>query len=306
MVKTRMLNIIYIEPADMFYPGVLLRTAYSALGDRLRKFLIVSRKKINIGDLARYSRLPLRKFREIVSIRNENVDVRPDIIVSPDADKVDREILGRIEKLKERENITIVIDERGIMKNIDATYFNTGTFNHPAYEAVSLLYILYIRDLAERSPTYYSQVIEDVDYGELIYFMRNLSSSILSVDNYPILDPRTVVYTLRHVFRNHGLFLDIANVSIDVDYLDGRVIEKIEVDIYRYKSLEYVRSDEIKFDGYSLDTLFISRRGEIIRIVLNVDPDRRKICLRPDICVSSEESEEPERALSLFLTNFKA
>ncbi|NPA69312.1 MAG: hypothetical protein GXO26_00735 [Crenarchaeota archaeon] len=302
-----MLNIIYVEPEDIFYPGVLLRTAYSALGDSLRKFLIISRRRINIGDLARYSRLPLRKFNEIVSIRNENVDMRPNIVISPVACKVDESVLREIEKLRNEEKLTILVDERGIIKNTDALFFNTGLFGHPAYEAVSLLYMLHIREIPKIFTEHFSyEVEEDIDYGELMYFMRNISTSILFVDNYPILDPRTIVYTLRHVFRNHGLFLDIANVSIELDYPNGRVVERILIDVYRYKSLEYVRSDEIKFDGHILDTLFISRRGRIIRLMLKIDPDRRRICLRDSICISSGESESPEEVLSLFLTNFKA
>ncbi|NPB00443.1 MAG: hypothetical protein GXO10_03615 [Crenarchaeota archaeon] len=301
-----MLNIIYVEPADMFYPGVLLRTAYSALGDSLRKFLIISKRRLNIGDLARYSRLPIRKFREIVSIRNENVDMRPNIVVSSTG-KVDEQTLEEIKKLRYKNELTILVDEHGTTENADAISFNTGLFRHPAYEAVSLLYMLYIRDIPEISIEYSSyEVEESLDYGELIYFMRNISTSILFIDNYPILDPRTVVYTLRHVFRNHGLFLDIANVEIGLDYPNGRLIERILIDVYKYKNLEHVKSDEIRFDGHILDTLFISRKGKIIRLVLKIDPDRRRVCLRENICISSEESESPEELLALFLTNFKA
>ncbi len=297
-MKTRILNIIYIEPRDIFYPGVLLRTAYSALGKSLNKFILISKRRINMGDLARYSRIPVPRFSEIVRICNEyvNINIQPDIVISSQA-RPDTSKIGDITKLKDKGELTVLIDETGTYDNNIPIYFRTGLFNNLAYEAVSLLYILYIRDRSTFSKRV--STVQNVDYGELIYFMRNIASSITYIDNYPMIDPRTVVYTLRHVFRNHRMFIDISDSDIRIDYSTNSISERIKIDIYRYKDLQYIRSEYILFDGSILDTVFIDKNGDIIRIEFNIDPDKRTICVGDNLCISATEEKISEELLSL-------
>ncbi|NPA23072.1 MAG: hypothetical protein GXO23_02070 [Crenarchaeota archaeon] len=297
MLKTRKLNIIYVEPFDIFYPSVLLRTAYSALGKSLTSFTLITRRRVRLGDIARYSRVPIPRLREILSIREEHVNVSTGVLVSTNKD-ITTSSIGRIMKFKEMEELTIVVDETGEMRQDGLEVFRTGFFDHPAYEAVALLYILYIRDLALVKKFKEHKSIPDIDYGELIYFMRNIASSISIMNNYPIIDPRSVVYTLRHVFRNHNMLLDLAKAEIGIDYSDNRVIEKVIVDIYRYRDLRYIRTETILFDGERLDTIFVTRSGALTRVSLYVDSDRREVCVDANVCVSSRREDMSEELLS--------
>ena len=303
---TRMLTIVYTYPEDIYYAGVLLRTAYIAT--KLSKYIIVTKRRVKLGDLVRYSRIPIKTFKEIVSIRKDHVDVYKSIMENiHDNDTVI--VVSRygngalsmrdLNKISAR-NLVVIVDEYGYYReldwNINLYRYWTDMFNNPAYEAVSLIYLLYVRNVEYRVDI--EQDLSNLDYGELMHIMRSILQSVESISNFYIINPRTLVFSLRHIFRKYGFIIDVVDTSVDLNHVDGKIFEKIVIEVYNYGNLTYLGSYEITFDGNILTVPVVDKSGSIRYLKFFIIPDRGKICVSPTVCVSREGEISPEESIS--------
>ncbi len=302
-----MLTVIYAYPRDVYYPGVLFRTAYIAVKDV--ELVIISRKRIRLGDIARYSRIPVeylknvlkkcKSYDSIISILRENKSI---VIVSKYfKEGIENIDISSIDKL-EKENLCLVVDEYGDYLNYDfanskVVRYWTGYYDNPAYEAISLLYLLYIRDPTRRVHLD-DQDISDIDYSELVYIMRSILESVRSIGNYYIINPRVIVFSLRHLYRNHRYFIDMLDTDIKLDHTNGNIIEKVHVRIYRYDDLSPVEDYYIEYDGTLLKLPILTREGNFRYLRFYVNPDKQEVCVTSKICIKSREEVSPEEMLS--------
>lgn len=265
-------HIVIASPPTLFDAAVLLRTLYTGLGASGWCTTLIGLGRRVSSRLVAESRVPVR-------VLLSNVRLEPPEKLAEPAYVVDSRGVpaSGLEK-----PATLVVDYSGVIRRAWGGLLSVSGARFPSltYEAVVTLYEFFIR---RRGPaTIVEPRSEDVRKG--IYIARKALEALRFYDNYPLLEPNTLLYALRRIYMGEGFIVDPGDYSIRINPVEGTVREVIEGRAYSRKGLKHVGSITIVFDGY---TLKISDwRGD--RYVVTVDPETRTACVHAELCIGNE------------------
>ena len=269
------------SPPTLFDAAVLLRTLYTGLGASGWCVTLIGLGRRVPSRLAVESRVPVRVLLSNVRLEAPGELAEPAYVV----DNRGAPASG-LEK-----PATLVVDYSGVIRRAWSGLLSVSGAGFPSltYEAVVVLYEFFIRG---RGPATAAEPrSEDVRKG--LYIARKTLEALRFYDNYPLLEPNTLLYALRRIYMGEGFILDPVDYSIKINPVDGTVREVVEGWVYSRRGLRRVGSITIVFDGY---TLRISDwRGE--RYVITVDPEARTACIHAGLCVGNRAEELEEANL---------
>ena len=300
------LLLVYADPLEIFYPSVVLRTLYIGTGLREINTILLIRKKFKISDLARFSRVPAEYIDKMLILPADDVVIQeietfnPEkiILVTNSTNNVNIPQIENVNELKQLDKMCIVIDDRGKFTNLLLENENirkkclkywSGVFAKPCYEAISLLYELIIRDIPSKLYEPPEQDLSEFNINELFYILSHIRDSIMSINNFLFLSPRTLVFSLRHVFLNYGYFIDLVDTQVKFDHVGGTVEEIIRICIYDAQRLLKIWEEEIVLRDRVLELPFITKNGTLKKLRLVIDPDKRRIIVSRDLVYTGRE-----------------
>ncbi len=299
------LLLVYADPSEIFYPSVILRTLYIGTGLRDVNTILLIRRRFKLSDLARFSRVPAEHIDKMLILPADDVVIQeienfsPEkIVLVTDLTDIDIPQLENISELKQANKICIVIDDRGkftrlLLENNNLRQrclrYWLGIFAKPCYETISLLYELIIRDIPSKLYEPPEQDLSEFNISELFYILSHIRDSIVNINNFLFLSPRTLVFSLRHVFLNYGYFVDLVDTQVKFDHVTGTVEEVIKIYIYDSQRLLRVWEEEIVLKDRTLELPFITKNGTLKKLKLVIDPDKRRIIVSKDLVYTGRE-----------------
>ena len=267
----------------MFDAAVILRTLYAGLG--------VTGWKLTLIGLGR--RIPMRlviESRTPVEVMARNVSTepvepeRPIYIVDPRGEPA-----WRLRPPK-----TLVIDYGGSYASAlsNAIRVRSLGLNMYTYEAIGVIYEYWIRPLAAKKVADLEPYSRDIRSG--VYLAKKVLEAINTFDNYAVLEPSVIIYTLRKIYLERRIILDPSTTHISISHIDGDVKEEIIAEMYNARTYKRIGELHITYRGGVLEVL--DDKGLAYRIV--VDVPRRRVCSAPGLCISLNN--ENSRALEAF------
>ncbi len=276
---------VIASPPDVFDAAVLLRVLYTALGSRGWRAYIIGLGGKQLHRLVVESRVPAQVVRDRVSLTAPASHPEPVYVVDN---------RGEPAWLLETPS-TIVVDYSGFYaRGLGDPVRRVRGAGLPSqtYEAVGVFYEFLVRrrSWVPRGEPW------SVDPRSGLYLARKSLEALKVFDNFFLLEPSTIVYTLRRVYMREGLLLDPKRYNVDVDPVEGRARQEIEVEAYTRHSLRPRGVIRIVFRDFTLEVS--DWRGLRYRIVL--DPFHRTACAAPGLCAGGVErrllEEESQRA----------
>ncbi len=269
------LHLVIASPPSVFDAAVLLRTLYSALGPSGWRANIIGLGGKQLHRLVVESRVPVSVIRGSVSLEAPEELAQPVYIVDNRGEPA-----WRLEKPS-----TIVVDYSGFYaRGLEGRAKRVRGAQLPSqtYEAVTLIYEFFVR---RRDWRPMGEAVS-VDPRSGLYLARKVLEALRVFDNYLLLEPNTVVYTLRRVYMRNALLLDPERYEAEIDPVSGRVRERILVKAYTRRGLREKGLVEAVFDGSTL--IVRDWGGERFRIT--IDPYHRVACAAPGLCASAEKT----------------
>lgn len=265
---------------------MVLRTLYTALGARGWRLHL-----IGLG-----GRLPpklLAESRVPISVALSNID-----------EAVPEEVEGPVYAVDPRgepawrleEPGLLVLDySGGLQKALGAIPVSGAGLPSLTYEAAAVIYEFFVRRRVPPPPTGEAAYSRDPRSG--VYLARKLLEAITVMDNYVVLEPSVVVFTLRRVYLARGIYLDASSYRVEIEPREGRIREVIEADAYtkRYRLRGRVRA---VYEGRMVSI----EDWEGVAYRIELDAERRVACPAPGLCVgegAGEPGEAPLGALGL-------
>ena len=317
--------VIYAHPEDEFYPAVVLRTLYVATGLRDVSMYIIPRRRIKLDNIVRYSRVPVELFKEKIHIVQDYITVLsqirnsdskiliitslPDIQFQSSLPICNYDILGTVDS----RSLVLIIDELGVLtrslsedeelRKRVLCISPRSRYGKLAYDAIAVIYHLFVRRLTV-TVEIPEQELGDLDLSELFYLMRHILDSCKVIDNFLIVSPRTLVYTLRHIFLDRGVLVDLVETKLVFDHVNGSCIQEIVIDLYRSRTLEYLGRYTCTLRGRILEVPYLSRSGDVRLLKFYIDYERGRVCFSRDLCyeyVSQEREQELIQEFGTFL-----
>ncbi len=262
----------------MFDAAVLLRTLYTAIGPEGWRLYISG-----LG-----GKLPLKLLSESrvpVSVATERVTVNK--LPEPQGRVYVVDPRGIPAWSLEAPDL-LVIDYTGMARRLYSGATPVSAAGLPAltYEAAALIYEFVVRRRSwEPDKTPFSR-----DPRQGLYLARKMLEAVTVFDNYIVLEPTVITYTLRRVYLSKGLLIDPEAFRIDVDPVSGTVREEVRLRAYN-RRLKPKGCIVAKFDGFVL--LVEDWEGTAFKIT--VDAAHMKACAAPGLCVSRSEEEQGGR-----------
>ncbi|KSW11971.1 hypothetical protein CF15_04040 [Pyrodictium occultum] len=263
-------------PPSIFDAAVLARTLYAALGTRGWKLTVIGMGRRLPLRLVTESRLPISVAKSNISMELASEPQEPIYIVDARGEPA-----WSMEPPR-----TLIVDYGGAFASAFRGARRVRGLGLPSltYEAVTLVYEFFIRRRSWR-PDYSRAFSRDLRSG--LYLARKLLEALQVFDNYAVLEPSVVAYTLRRVYINKGIALDPEEATMNIDVVEGRVRQRIVLRAYSTRGLREAGRVEVLFDGENVEIR--DHGGLAYRIV--VDVYRRVACSAPGLCAGG--SEEP-------------
>ncbi len=269
-------HVIVITPPSVFDAAVILRTLYAGLGVKDWRLTIVGLGRRLPLRLIVESRTPVEVLRASVSTELEEPK-KPVYVVDP--------------RGKPAWSLpppsSLVIDYSGTYssKLSEAQRVRSLGLNSLTYEAIGVIYEYWIRRLTRTMPQLepYSR---DIRSG--VYIARKSLEAITVLDNYIILEPSIIIYTLRKIYLSQRSIIDPKTTTIRISHINGLVREEIEATMYSAKSYSILGSVRITYASGILE--IIDNKGLAYRIL--IDPARKKACSAPGLCISLDSKQE--------------
>ncbi len=277
MVKENInFHVIVITPPSVFDAAVVLRTLYAGLGVKGWRLTIVGLGRRIPLRLIVESRAPVAVVRKNVTTELEEPG-KPVYVVDPKGEPA----------WSLPPPASLIIDYGGSysFRLSDAQRVRSLGLNSLTYEAIGTIYEYWIRRLVgtESQTEPYSR---DVRSG--VYIARKSLEAITVLDNYIVLEPSVIVYTLRKVYLNKRTIVDPETTSIRISHVDGALKEEIEATMYSAKNYSELGRIRIVYTRGVLEIL--DNQGLAYRIV--IDPARRRACSAPGLCVSANSEQD--------------
>lgn len=265
---------VVTTPPSLFDAAVLARTLYTALGTRGWRLTIIGMGRKLPMKLISESRLPVSVAKANISTELDSEPAGPVYIVDSRGEPA-----WRLDPPR-----TIIIDYGGAFASgfHDARRVRGLGVPSLTYEAITLIYEFFIRKSSWR-PDYSKAFSRDVRSG--LYLARKILEAIQVFDNYVVLEPSVVAFTIRRVYMNKGLAVDPIKADVEIDVVEGRVHQRIVLKAYSMRGLRDAGDIEVVFDGETVE--IHDRDGLAYRIV--IDAYRRIACSAPSLCTGREE-----------------
>jgi len=239
--------LVFINKPRPFQAGVILRTLYYSTF--LNNIDVYINGKLDRAALVRYSRVPVydikTKIKFDIPVLDDNF-----VLVDPKADKTIDDI-----------NITnikgIIVDFSGEYKGKFDAVRGLG-INLLHYEAISIIYKLFIRNLKEKLP-----ILNNIPDRDSVYIAKKL---LLFVDtDFP--NPKKLQYILQHVHKKWKIVVGIKEYRLtgnlkeeSVEYLVeffDRNLRKISEAKVTYKDglirIPLLKKNHIEFREFFID-----------------------------------------------------
>jgi hypothetical protein len=270
-------HVIVITPPSIFDVAVILRTLYAGLGPRGWRLTVVG-----LG-----SKLPLKLITESrtpVSIVRKNVSTlleepgEPIYIVDPRGSPA----------WQHPPPSSIVIDYSGSYssKLSSAKRISSLGLNSLTYESIGIIYEYWIRRIPRQKHTSLEPYSKDIRSG--LYIAKKVLEALSVFDNYVLLEPSVLAYTLRKVYIANRILLDPSSTEVRIDHIDGKVSETISIEAYSARNLRKIGQIILEYKEGVLDIYDID--GLAYRIIIDIN--RKQACSAPGLCVSKSENEQ--------------
>lgn len=274
-----------------FDVATIARFLYIYLGPAFKLNIIA--KSVSYEQLLRYSRIPPRVFRSLISTVYDlkelirEINAKRIFAVSYDGMSIENMTISRDELLwvmipfePQYEAVLREIASRGF----EITKLKALGVKPLRYEAIAVLYALLselqiMRPLSvdiENIEQYPSLVLERVRINDLIYIGRKILESIEHFDNNEVLSCSACVAVLNKFLKPYGLKAELHKCIIEIDSI-GKIVQEIDIAIYALSksSINFVCSSRISYDGNEIRFSIPIDRECKDRIDLRVDVRRR-------------------------------
>ncbi len=283
------LQVFIASPPTVFDAAVILRTLYTGLGvDKWRAYIVGLGSTVT-PRLLLESRLPISVAKQHIAMDAPDLkDTEAVAVVNPRGQPA-WSIEARPEML--------VIDYAGFYTHSLQRAIHVKGLGLPllTYEAIAVIYEFYIRrNIRENN----CSKAFSLDPKKGLYIARKALEALTLLDNYPVLEPNTLIYALRRVYLSEGYILDPTGYHFEINPISGKILEIIEATAYvRKRGLRKRGIVRIVFNGEELRVS--DWRGEIYRIVLDYNHDMA--CAAPGLIASKEPKGEEVHGVSIVL-----
>jgi hypothetical protein len=283
------LHLVATSPPTLFDAAMLLRTLYAGLGAQGWCASIIGLGGRLPARLVTESRTPVKVLKQHVSLQLPAKLPEPIYAVDP---------RGTRAYQVEEPPRSIVIDYSGAMMRAYPNMVRVSGLGTPllTYEAAAVIYEFFIRR-ASRQPTA-RPIVQDPRSG--LYLARKALEALRFFDNYPLLEPNTLLYAVRRIYLSRGFILEPRSYRVEIDPVTGEVKETIEAEAYSRRGLKPAGTVTIRYDTSSIE--IIDWKGS--RTVITVEPERLRACAAPGLCAvrgsAGEEAEATEPLQGLF------
>ena len=266
----------------MFDAAVIARTLYTGLGPKGWRLYIAG-----LG-----SRLPLRLITESrIPVRVAKTSIVMDTVPSGPGPVYVVDPRGRPAWKVDEEPGLLLVDYSDMLRRpLGAKPVSTLGAPSITYEATVAIYEFFVRRRLRPAPRGRNAFSPDPRRGS--YLARKLLEAVSVFDNYVVLEPSVVAYTLKRVLLAQGLIVDPAGYRVEIEPLGGSVVERIELDVYDRRLKEKGRA-EVVFNGSLVSVTCCGE--ELFRI--EIDPERRVACSAPGLCVGESGGGEAWQGL---------
>ncbi len=274
-----------------FDVATIARFLYVYLGPAFKLDIIA--KSVNYEQLLRYSRIPPRIFRSLVSTVRDLVELIREVsarrvfVVSYDGMPIENITINRDELLwvviPFEPQYEVVLREIA-SRSFEIIKLRALGIRPLRYEAIAVLYALLSKQQSMKLPSvaaegveqYPSLVLERVKISDLIYIGRKILESIEHFDNNEVLSCSACVAILNKFLKPYGLKAELHRCVIEIDSV-GRMIQEIDIAVYALSksSMDFVCSSRISYDGNEVRFSIPIDRECKDRIDLRVDVRRR-------------------------------
>lgn len=264
-----------ITPPSVFDAAVILRTLYVGLGYKGWRLAIIGLGRKPPLRLITESRTPLEVIKNNVLTELREPE-NPVYIVDP---------RGKPAKLLKPPS-SLIIDYSGTFSSrlSSALRVRSLGLNSLTYEAIGVIYEYWIRASMNKAPTIqpYSR-----DLRSGVYLAKKCLEAVTTLDNYTLLEPSVLIYTLRKIYLEKRVIIDPALTSIRINHVEGALREEIEAPMYSARRYERVGAVRIIYSNGVLEVF--DNNGLAYRVL--VDVARMRACSAPGLCVSKNETE---------------
>ncbi|BEP17082.1 hypothetical protein PYJP_04340 [Pyrofollis japonicus] len=270
-------HVIIVTPPSVFDVAVILRALYTGLGPRGWKLTIVGLGNKLPLKLVTESRTPVSVVRENVSTLLEEPS-EPIYIVDPRGSPAWLHPPPR----------SIVIDYSGSYssKLSSAKRISSLGLNSLTYETIGIVYEYWIRKIPQQRKISLEPYSRDVRSG--LYIAKKALEALSVFDNYVLLEPSVLAYTLRKVYIANRILLDPSSTEVKIDHIEGKVLETISIEAYSARNLRKIGYITLTYREGVLEIRDID--GLAYRIIIDIN--RKQACSAPDLCVSKSENEQ--------------
>jgi len=254
--------IIWINSGKAFQSAVITRFLYYSTGLEGIDLYVSGLKRI--GSFVRYSKIPIKVIREKIRFDIPNGDF---LLVHPKGKRLDEVDIKNYDGF--------LVDFSGKIKGEAVRSLGVSLLH---YEAISLFARLFLVDNKANIN------LEDDEIRDKIYFARKILDGIEFIDNYYIISPRLLLFSLKNFEKKYKILVDLERVEIE---LGDRLTERIYVKFYDYK-LNKIDEDVITLEKNYLEIpVFVGKNKK--RLKFYIDFDRRKVFVSNNLYISKRD-----------------
>jgi len=270
------LHVIIASPPSLFEVSVVARTLYTGLGPRGWRLYAIGIGRRMPVKLLTESRIPVTVARSNI-VLDKLPDVKATVfVIDPRGEPISR--------LGEKPRV-LLVDYSGSLRGALGAKPVSG-LGAPllAYEAAVVIYAAYIREQSRRRISGDTAYSDDIRSG--VYVARKVLEAIRVFDNYVLLEPSIVAHTVKRVLAPRGYVVDPTHYTVNIDPVEGKVLETIRLQVYD-KKLREQGDARITYNGYIVS---IECCGKLLYRI-EVDPERGQACNAPGLCVTRDKGE---------------
>jgi len=254
--------IIWLRDGKAFQSAVITRFLYYSTGLEGIDLYVSGLKKI--GPFVRYSKIPIKVIKEKVKF-----DI-PDgnfLLVHPKG--------KRLEEVDIKNYDGFLVDFSGKIGGEAVRSLGISLLH---YEAISLFARLFLVE---------KKIDIDLEGGDIrdkLYFARKILEGIEFMDNYYIISPRLLLFSLKNFEKKYGILVDLERTEIE---LSDKLVEKIYIKFYDYR-LNEIDKDVIVLEGNYLEIpVLIGKNKKRFRFY--IDFDRRMVFVSNNLYISKRD-----------------
>jgi len=255
--------IIWLRDGKAFQSAVITRFLYYSTGLEGIDLYVSGLKKI--GPFVRYSKIPIRVIKERVKFDIPNGDF---LLVHPKG--------KRLEEVDIKNYDGFLVDFSGRLEGEAVRSLGISLLH---YEAISLFARLF---LIEKNKVEID--LKEEDIRDKLYFARKILDGIEFMDNYYIISPRLLVFSLKNFEKKYKILVDLEKTEIE---LSDKLVERIYIKFYDYKLNEIDRDIIVLEENYLEIPVLIGKNKKRFRFY--IDFDRRMVSVSNNLYISKRD-----------------